>query len=190
MHITRKQLLIGIPSIVILLAAGLVAFLMYDYSVGFGAPSHPSFTGYKPKVLPTGTKVTGQQLTRSKEAGLDFWNFSYAPQFNSSDIHLYEREKSKYSVAPLNCEHYGGYCRTFTTPSGHSYRVVSSLYQGKRGSPIVEWIQGNTSFYLAVSEQAKTKYTDYDWAPMIDSMQPVDLSNMPYKKVTHKMGGA
>ena len=159
--------------------------LFYDVKVGFGAPAHPSFVGYKPVVLPNGIKVVRQSLTRQHMTGTDIWNFYYSLKLNSKDLSIYESQKGDAEPSTVSCQGYGDYCTIYHTPIGYAYRVwYSTDNNNKPYGMTIDWNEGSTDVDIAVGDSVTTKYLTYNWNPVFDSMLPVNLNHMSYSKYT------
>jgi len=173
-----------ILGIVLVMAAVGFSLLYYDADVGFGAPAHPSFTGYKPAVLPNGIKVTGQSLTRQHFPGMDVWSFYYSLKLSSNDFAITESQKNISEPRTMSCQGYGGYCTLYHTPKGYTYRVWYNIYNNKPFALTVDWTEGNTDVDIDVHDSSAASYLPYNWNTVFDSMHPVNLSTMSYSKYT------
>ena len=172
----------SMAGLLILVAVG-VALFLYDAKVGFGAPAHPSFMGYKPTALPHNVHVTGQSLTRQRMAvGIDAWYFHYSLKLSSSELTISENQRQSDGPHTVSCQGYGGYCDIYRTAQGNTYRVWYNSYQNKPFGMEVSWIKDDTDVDISVSDTAIAQYLSYNWDTVFDSMQPVDLSHMPYTK--------
>jgi hypothetical protein len=169
--------------ITILLCITATGYLFYDQAYGFGAPAHPDYTGYKPTVLPNDIRVVGDDLKRTREAGLNFWDFNYSIVLSKDDFTIHELRKSPYRTGAVSCEGIGNLCTTHKTPGGTVYTIAYGVYKEKPFGLDVEWVAGDTHLIVSVDDSVITNYMGYDWAPMIDGMQPVDLSDKPFTKI-------
>ncbi|MDB5183154.1 MAG: hypothetical protein JWO47_938 [Candidatus Saccharibacteria bacterium] len=161
-----------------------ISFFMYDTYVGFGAPAHPGFAGYRPTVLPNNIKITGQSLTRQHIPGMDIWDFHYSLLLNSKDLTINENQKTDSAPDTVTCRGYGGFCAIHQTPKGRSYRIWYNNYNSKPFGLELSWTEGKTDINIQVNDSVIVKYLDYNWDQVFDSMQAVDLSHVSYKKYT------
>ncbi|HUB93911.1 MAG TPA: hypothetical protein VMB52_05400 [Verrucomicrobiae bacterium] len=180
----RKYVHIILWSIVVLLTlvAILIALYLYDAFVGFGAPAHPNFMGYKPTRLPNGIRVTGQSLVRQHITSTDIWNFYYGLDLSNNSLTISEELKDNAVTSTISCYDLGGYCATYRTPKGYTYRVWYNDDNNKPSDMVVDWIKGNTDVNISVNDAVATQYLMYNWSPVLDSMHPVDLRHTPYVK--------
>ncbi len=157
--------------------------LFINQVVGFGAPAHPGFTGYKPAVLPNIIRVTGQSLGRQHVTSMDIWNFFYTLKLSSPDLTITESQKDWPKSGPVSCWGYGNSCTIYNTPKGNTYRVWYGIDDhGRPYDILVNWFEKNTDVTISVDNSAASKYVDYNWAPVFDSMKPVNLHSVQYTK--------
>jgi hypothetical protein len=159
-----------------------VSLFIYAYNVGFGSPAHPDFIGYKPAILPNNTKIVGQTLSRQHITGMDIWNFFYTLNLNNRDLTISESQKDPSEPSIVSCQGYGGYCAIYRTAKSYTYRVWYNNYNSKPYGMAVDWVEGNTDVTIGVGDSVTANYVNYNWAPLFDSMRPVELDHMSYTK--------
>jgi hypothetical protein len=164
----------------IVFCIAILGYLFYSLVMSPKPPAHPDFTGYKPTVLPNGIRVTGDKLKRTRDAGLDIWEFSYAIGLSKTDFTINEFRKSPDDPSPINCQGIGDICAVHTSPHGTTYRVTYGVYKDRPFGLEIEWIAHNTLISIMVDNSKTTDYMQYDWNQVIDGMQPVDLGKLPF----------
>jgi len=164
------------------------ALFWFNYMVGFGAPRHPGYVGYKPTYLPNDLKIRDQVLSRDHTAGTDIYEFSYQILL-TKDFSFTELQKFPDEPTKVTCQGYGNICNVYTSARGKTYRVWYGEYRGKVFGMEADWVTGNTDVMLRVTDAAASKYLGYDWSPIIDGMQKVDLSQMRFTQLNHTNSG-
>ena len=184
------KITVWITTTLILIVAGLVGVSLYAQEIGFGAPAHPDFSGYRPTVLPAGIMVTGQTLTRHHQAGLDVWNFVYQVEFSNPEFTMSETKIGPYNSAEVSCRQIGDICNTYTAPNGQVYRILYPLSRGRPFSIQIDWHCGcATNCQLYIRGEDSGKFIKFNWGSTVRSMQKVDLGGMPYTKQTYSGWG-
>jgi hypothetical protein len=192
--------ILAIVASVILVAIAVVVWIVwYDFNIGLGAPSRPDFSGYTTPSQLNGNNLESAQLVRYKEFGLDYWWFDYVLHYVPDTISVYERSATSYFRDIPPCQgktsnmnpDYQYKCDEYQIKNGGHFIILTDKYKGELRGIRIEALKDNTEFYVRIPEQlAKNYVSPQVWQSYFDSLNAVNLQNMPFTHKTHHQGGA
>lgn len=161
------------------------------------APQRPDFKGYTTNVRLKDASLKKTELVRFQEPGLSIWRFDYISHYDNG-ITLYQRSVEsndidttcKYKVVGEDGDYFRT-CKELPLKNGGHYVVSTDKYKGKLFNLSVVALIGNTALGVSIPKEKLDIFAAYDgWQSFFDSMRPVDLTGMPFRRETTRHVGS